>query len=260
MKLNPFKISALAFAALALVATSAQAQSTLNYNEGDLLLGFDNGGTSDYVMDLGSATQFTTTASFTLTGLGNFQTDLSNTFGSSWNSTSTVLWGAGAENSANDALWATSSTSTPWHDSFDQSTPVSALDTIGTNSYAGSTSTANSPKGLIETTSNDSSWASFESVANGGTGNSANSAGSGSLSGYFLPGIMDATSSKLYLSEMTEGSTSSGTELGYFQVNSAGTLTYTGVSAVPEPSTYALMILGGVLMLGWKFGRRSNMA
>jgi len=251
----------LAFAGLALIASSAKAQ--LVYNDGDLFIGYENGGAQDYLIDVGQASQFTTSSQLTL-NLGSTGTDLSSIFGSSWFGSSTVKWGAagattfGDGSAAGDTVWATSTSTTPWSNSFDQSTPTGALATIGGN-FNGASSTANSNFALLEATSNGASWASFESVANGGTGNAANSSTSGSLSGYFQPGINGLTNQKLYLTELTEGSTTPGQVLGYFQENSSGVVTFTG-SAVPEPSTYALMILGmAALFFVTKFGRRSDL-
>lgn len=263
MKLHTLKTAMLALAGLALIASSAKA-ATLAYNDGDLFIGFNNGGTQDYLIDVGQASQFTASSQFTL-NLGATGADLNSTFGGSWFGSSTVQWGAagattfGDGPAAGDTVWATSTSTTPWSDSFDQSTPTGALATIGGN-FNGGTSTTNSNFALVEATSNGASWASFESVANGGTGNAANSSTSGSLSGYFQPGIVGTTSQKLYLTQLTEGDTSAGQPLGYFQINSSGTVTFTGASAAPEPSTYALMILGGAaLLFVTKFARRSDL-
>jgi hypothetical protein len=263
MKLYTLKTIMLAFAGLALIVSSAKA-ATLTYNDGDLFIGFNNGGSQDYLIDVGQASQFTTSSQFTLS-LGGTGTDLSSIFGGSWFGSSTVQWGAagattfGNGPAAANTVWATRTSTTPWANSFDQSTPTGALATIGGN-FNGSGSTANSNFALLEATSNGASWASFESVANGGTGNAANSSTSGSLSGYFQPGIMGLTNQKLYLTELTEGSTNPGQAIGFFQIASNGQVSFTGASAAPEPSSYALMVLGGaVLFFAIKFGRRSEL-
>lgn len=261
MKLPNLKAALLAIAGLALVASSAKAALT-TYNDGDLLVGFNNNGSNDYLIDLGQASQFTVNSQLTLS-LGNTGADLSATFGGSWYGSSTVLWGAGGAtvfgvgSAGANTVWATSTSSTPWSDSFDQSTPQTALTTIG-NNFNGSTSTVNSSLAIVEATSGSASWASFESIANGGTGSSANSSTSGSLSGYFQPGIVGTTSQKLYLTQVNEGDTSAGQLLGYFQIGSNGTITFTGANVVPEPSTYVLMILGGVVLFVVA-RRRSNL-
>ena len=261
MKLHTLKTAVLALVGLALVASSAKA-ATLNYNDGDLFIGFVNGGTQDYLIDVGQATQFFgVSGTITLSGLGGTATDLNSTFGGSWFGSASVKWGAAgttdfgtdSSNSGN-TVWATRTSTTPWTDSGNQSSPNSSIDTIANGDFVGNASTANSSVAMVQTASNGASWASFESVANGGTG--ANST-SGSIGAYFQPSIEGLTNQKLYLTQLTEGDTNPGQSLGYFQINSGGTITFT--NAVPEPSTYALMILGGAaLLFVTKFGRRSD--
>jgi hypothetical protein len=257
MKLHTLKTAVLALAGLALIASSVKA-ATLTYNDGDLFIGFVNGGTQDYVVDVGQASLFTTSSQLTLS-VGATGTDLSSTFGGSWfGSTGAggVLWGGAGTLGASDTVWATSTSSTPWAQSFDQSTPTNNISQFGLGAYDASTSTTNSNVALKEATSGGSSWASFESVANGGT--AANSP-VGSFA-YFTPSIEGTTSQKLFLTKLTEGSTGLGQSIGFFQINSGGTITFTGTSAVPEPSTYALMILGGAaLLFVTRFGRRSDL-
>ncbi len=255
MKLTYFKTSALALASFAFVATSAQAAS-LTYNDGDLYLGFDETGVSnDVVVDLGQVSQFSITEAKTTVPTGTIVNDLDSgtTFGANWDSvTSTLLWGAAAANSNTDEVWATKAGATPWLESNDQSNAFNSVENIG---GAGSTIDANGA--AIQATSGGASWAAYESTANGGTG--ANSP-TGSLQEYFQPGIMTGIGSKLYLDALVEGTSNPGTELGYFTINSGGTISFTGANApvsTPEPSTYALMILGGAMMLGWKFRRRN---
>src|SRR5437868_5371028 len=106
MKLHTLKTTMLALAGLALIASSAKA-ATLTYNDGDLFIGFVNGGTQDYVIDVGQASLFTTTSQLTLS-VGATNTDLTSTFGGSWYGSSTVLWGGAGAAGSNNTVWATS--------------------------------------------------------------------------------------------------------------------------------------------------------
>ncbi len=259
MKLHTLKSALLAIAGLALIASSAKAQTV--YNDGDIFIGFNNGGTNDYLIDVGQASQFVGVTGTVNLSIGNTGADLSAIFGAGWDSSSALKWGAAGATTFGDGaanpntVWATSTSTTPWSNSFDQSTPVSALATIGGN-FGGNSSTANSSVALEEATSGAASWASFESVANGGTG--ANST-AGSFA-YFVPGVVGTTTQNLYLSQLNEGDTSAGPALGFFSIASNGQISFTAAAA-PEPSTYALMILGGAaLLFVSRFARRSDLA
>jgi uncharacterized protein (DUF2147 family) len=65
MKLNKITAAAMALALAAALATAAQAAAP-TWSDGDVFVGFENGGTNNYVVDLGPASQFTS-ASTTLT-------------------------------------------------------------------------------------------------------------------------------------------------------------------------------------------------
>ena len=104
-KLLPAAI--IAAAAGALLAPSARATGNVTYTQGDLLLGFEEPGASNnYVVDLGSPTEFitlsqsgATTNLNTTLGLGNLANDLASAsgFGSNWYTPgafgSNVQWG-----------------------------------------------------------------------------------------------------------------------------------------------------------------------
>ena len=83
-----------------LAAAFSTASATLPYSNGDLLLGVrataEPGSTKDYVINLGSATQFTQAiAPFTVGGLGNLAADLgfySDSQGDAWHQRGDVFW------------------------------------------------------------------------------------------------------------------------------------------------------------------------
>src|SRR5579862_3943669 len=116
MKLRKLTMALLAVAGLAFITSVANATTT-SYNDGDLFLGFratgGTGATTDYLLNIGQASQFTTHAQFTLS-LGTIANDLSATFGSNWYSRTDLLYAVVGGTLSNDSLWASNPNSTPW--------------------------------------------------------------------------------------------------------------------------------------------------
>lgn len=261
--MNPKKLLLTGLVALAVAAVGAQAQvisgldSLSSAFDGDLVLGVRNASaTNDLVIDLGSYSQFhglTAGTTYTLTDVKS--ADFISTFGANVftnaGTTWTVFGGVGTSGSdltpkvTNGTLWG----STPW--------------TSGTfNTLARSNSQ--------QATSNDID--AFTSSLSGGTSLSGNGAqnipvGPGSFTtlirptnnfGYFQVGIEASTvgTSKLELFELAPG-TGAGIDLGTFTLTSSG-LTFTAFQAIPEPSTYAMIL--GVATLGFAAIRRRKQA
>lgn len=249
----------LALAGAVLLTQQAQAQNT--YTTGDLLLGFSEAGaTNDYLVDIGAASTYIDAApgsSFVVSD-GNIALDLSSNslFGSGWATNSNVLWGiaGGTDNisgtfgllaktvflskaegtpgvpNASPLIEKSSGTEGPWDN------VVNGTLGVGFN---GSTQTANSTVATIQLASNGNSWATT----------SANAFGSG----YNIDSNLTPTGSVLDLYELQphSGTTTPGTFLGDFSLSSGGVLTFqaAGTAAIPEPSSWALGVVGFMVML-----------
>jgi hypothetical protein len=256
---------------VALLASTAQAQTTVTTSAGDLLLGFEiSGGTQNYVLDIGPASYYTgqsstpgTTNITTSKSLGNFTLDLSSVFGPSWDtqqSGNNVQWGVvGASSTLGSAGGIPVSTyfvtdaepsSAPAEGSkTSQNTEVNLIKSFGYqagNGIDNAQSTANSNVGVIESASLANSWSS----------NTPGTQAFGSSLDVESASNVNPISATLDLYELlpTNGSgagkgTGSGVFLGDFTLTSGGTLDFTSAAAaVPEPSTYAL-IFGGLATL-----------
>jgi hypothetical protein len=272
MKKNLITSTLLAMAGIALLTQPAKA-TTLSYSDGDILLGFhDSSKTTDYVLDLGNFSQFQghTVGYSTTLSLGSVGTDLTNIFGAGWTNSSSVYWGAVGTDSNTDALFATraeiygvQSHATAWarQNDTNQSGVNTTITGMGYNAFDSNASTANSSVGFAQPTSMSDSWANWQP----GGGNS-----SGISLAYFNPTIEGnfqhgtgnggayGSGSVLNLFEMQDGS-GSGSYLGSFTINDSGSVTFQ-VTSVPEPSTYAMVAAGGLLVLSMRNRLRKKQA
>ena len=270
MKIKTMVVSALLFAG-ASVAAHAQAAY------GDLILGFElAGNTTNLEVDLGSVSSFIGTAPGTysiVTGLG---TDLSSTYGSGWNTNSNLNLGVVGSTSGTSGfagqlkrtLWVTSS-GTAYSQSVASlyagaNSNISALyGQSAAEGAFGGVSVSSSPADLIQTTAFSGttqgiltgttlagSWTSQE--ATGGSGFSIPI-----TSGAVLEAAMNSSggtvTNELYMLNPGSGPA---TDLGTFSLNSSGDLTFTALSVIPEPSTYAMIL--GVFALGFVMLRRRH--
>ena len=234
--------SLLAMVGAALIAAGAQAQ--LTYTDGDLFFGFrDTISQKGYLVDLGAYTQFTDPLTFSALSFGGSSTigaDLVQQFGASWYTTSTLKWGIFA-NSDGDGVFLGSKLvgTATWLTPNDASAALTAggINTVATGFLAGGTTTA----------STNSADAGFQTSTAGGTywygvNQSPNFSSASPFNG---AGIEAAVTNNLSLYQLA-GSTPTAL-LGALKINSAGTIS--AVAAVPEPSTYVLFGIGGLLLL-----------
>jgi len=247
---------ALAFAAI--LSTSAHAQN-LTYNTGDLLIGFEeNGTTNNYVVDLGAASQFinaSTPLTFSLS-----TSDLTTAFTSNWASnsqTNLVQWGViggssktgsitlGGDTLAKNTLFytqgelnvGTAATAPKELNNAGQNTINGKIVNFETD-FGGETPSAGSTLALQATIESNGTANSYgDEVINQnifGIGSSIEQPASGSYTG-----PTNSVSDLFQLNASTPSGVTPGTDLGTFSLASSGTLTFTP-EAVPEPSSWAL--------------------
>ena len=263
-KLNPFAVAALAAAGLVTGATRAQAQSaTISSNSPDLLLGFrvadgatGTGANTNLELDLGhTAAQLLTAAggfrsggSVTLGGTGFQQdlsaSDLSTAFGSNWASLTSgggkVEWSVFGANTNTNEFWITNTATFARSTSSTQVGIVQEMENVYAG-LTGSVSTANSDEDYIDTNAS-------------GDGNSYTSAITNAESGdnweySFGPSETVVGNNSLVGLYDSPVGTGNATQIGAFSLGNTGTLTFT---AVPEPSTWATIVLGAMSLLAFR--------
>lgn len=252
--------SAFAVFAAAVSLLSTNATAALNYSNGDLLLGFrssaDPGSTTDYVVNIGPASQFTTASStFTVANLGNIAADLVATFSNpgvaDWNARAEVSWGIiGTDLPADPAntLYATKSRdkanlgtqTTPYNRASNttQSTVNSRIRAF-VSGYTLSDANAASPKGTLQPTSATNSYYSCTYTG------PAFQYFSG-FEGNFGAGTAGSVLDLYRLAPTTQNTAGAGQiYVGSFQLDNNGQLTFTpAAAAVPKfsfaASTYSV--------------------
>jgi hypothetical protein len=275
MKLNTLTKTALLVIAGALTIQSAKAQFNPSVAgddgaavSGDLVLNFTDDGTTDYELDLG---QFSTyTMALHTIDIANIASDLGTLYGSgsfttAFDSSSLVVGIVGINNSGSTVDGVKNSS-------------VFASDT-SLVPYAGETSsTLGGPVSDIAAEYNpakDTTNPPTDGTPTGGDG--AYEVPAANLYGYDktlskissnyprLDENLDGTAPKLYLDTLQPGASSfvAGTSTedlnGYFTITSAGEVEFDVPSlSTPEPSTYALMILGGALLACWQLRRKAT--
>jgi len=282
MKKNRLLTSAvLALAGVGLMASPARA-AILTYSDDDLILGFHaTGGTGvtlDYMVNLGQASIYRdATGTFKLDGsngspinLGNIGADLAATFGSDWSTRDDLYWGIFGSSNSSDigsdiagTEYASKAETTygTARAAFNRANLGIQTQTGGKISAAGIayaqnyTSTANSPKGAIQNTTDPDSYASYQT--NSGTTSFTNILGA---LGTFSNG---ANQSALDLFRMTPSGVANqkGSYEGTFTIDgTSGVITFstTPPSAVPEPSTYGLAMAAAAVAFIVARRRRSQ--
>ncbi len=262
------RLAVLATAGVAFGVTAHAA--TTSYSAGDLFIGFTKtGSSSDYLVDIGQASNFTSQTSWTTVtlSLGNVATDLAATFGSDWATNSAVSWGVvgtthlstvGGDGprtvyaSKNGESWTNYVNNTGWKDA--STTSLSTADsriTTLAGAYAGKTSTANSSVGIVQTsvsTAGNDAFASYQPGGANATGGASNESFA-----FFNPSILGSNAGGISADTLgifrlvpISGSTPPASPVGDFTINSEGSISFT---AVPEPASVSLGLAGATLML-----------
>jgi len=276
--MNKIKISLLAAIGTISLAISSYAQ-TVTANDGDVIMGFRTtgspGNTLDLEVDLGSYMNFDLMngATFTLTQLSPL--DLSGTYGSSWHTRSDLDWSVAATSYnvgsdiglPNNTYFVTSVNSGGTSTVFKRQTSTLQL-SVSQNIDAlaggltGEPSTANSNFAALIT---DSGNSYNTNISNGGSFTRPWNANSTSLMTFGnvennanIPSGSYVASDFYELLPTTSG-TANAVDLGQFRLYDTGALTFTAVSAVPEPATTSALLVG-LGVIGYVMRRRASKA
>ena len=267
---------------------AAETHAALNYSDGDLLLAFratgGTGANTNVVVNLGNASAFANLApgaTFVLdTEFGNLKADLDFYFGLSWQSRVDLLWSvSGVQKFAGNGFVGNTSFATntqigtvtlglqnsaAWTrpaNSFESNPFTNKIKSFGDRfalgdgdaSPTGSTESTNGSEILIQPANGINSYTSFMPGGLNTTGATAFSrfGGATGIEGNFGSGTAGAV---LDLYEAGNGSGNAAFE-GTFSIANNGTVTFT--SAVPEPSSVAVLC-AGTAVLGCLRRRKFN--
>ncbi len=248
---------------LALAAIFFAVSASASYTAGDVFLGFratsGQGNTQTVLIDVGNFSKFTSAVA--PLSLGNFGTELSNTFSSSWNTLDTVLWSGIAYDPATKSMFNTIAEVTlgvapagyASRSGTSQASTGAQVANVGFQFNSGliggeaSTVPANSGTTIIENSSDSNYWvasnrtpswsvAGWNLEGNFGGGSPPGSSGTGAAVAQLA----------FYRIAPTPGGTG-GIFLGTFSINDNGNVTY--VPAVPEPASALLLGLGAIGLL-----------
>jgi hypothetical protein len=241
-------------------AIPAHAQTTLSVNQPDLLLCFEildqsstaTGGQENLEVDLGSLSSIESAAA--ATGSTSFGTrlsltDLTQTYGGNWNASNSgngIFWSVFSASASNNEVYTTDSVQ-PKSDTNGHLSPTNSLMSQVYSDMDGNQSTANSNYAYVTNSQSDSN--SFtQSVGNGSNGGTNWGDFNSDVPGNVLKQTTSSTAFAFYDMKVTSSQTAA-TEIGTFGLSSAGVLTFTEVSAVPEPSTWAAILVGSACLV-----------
>ena len=288
MKKNTIITALLAMAGLALVNTNANAGTAPTSSVGDLFLALrtvdtTSGATTstdDYLADLGSYTDFeaggkfynpgvavnldTTTNTEYGTDMGaNWTTDVASASlgGSSWYTSGNTYYAVFGINTTGSGLSTkyyvfgtdNEGPATPWTQATNASNKNAWTDIVGIPGpdFNGATLAPNSNEGVLSSASNTNGY-SYDQFGNGHS--SANLA----VLGQTLTGAQSdealVNTAALALYYIPASGNGAEVELGTFNISSGGTLSFT---AIPEPSTYAMVGIAIVFCVVWRMKRNS---
>jgi len=254
MKKNSIlKAALLAVAGIGLFATHANA--TLTYSSDDLFIGFYSVNSStDYLIDIGQASNFLNAASGSTTTIGTFGNDLTTAFGSGWATDQSVKWVVFGTDQLHTTSYDTSTytnyatkpegvvgTLETGYLRNNQSTQASASNAMIGVENAYKNGTLSGEGGYLQSTAVSNS---LYSQTAGGSGIAFANYTAGDFSNGTSQSVLDLF--RMVKVSSVDGST--GSYVGSFSINDSGTTSFT-VTAVPEPSTYGLAVLGGAAAL-----------
>jgi len=252
MKINKKITTALlVLAGVAFIGTSAPAQVA---SPGDLVLAFrltNSGGTgTDLEFDLGAITSFTS-AGFNQGLLMNVNADLITTYGANWNTNANLVWSVVGTNTVGSSSKKQIYISNPTNAAV---SPISSVGTPYANIsyiYQGTGTALTLGTQVSETTS--TSYYQTLTNASGANGPVPYSNDYG-FAPYATEQSVSASGSSLdvyhYNGTQTSPNTPAGVvDAGTFSLSSSGAFSVTTPVAVPEPASYVLCGIAGVLFV-----------
>ena len=281
------KTAGLLAIACALALTPDSANAAIIYNDGDLILGFratgGQGASTNYLVDLGSASPLVTSTSPIVFSLGNIGTDLSTIFGANWFSRADVLWSVSGVQKisgngfASNTMFATRSdsvdgplgtnTTAPWNrpSTFAAGAPATKIQSLGLKYGQGTTGgvagfdqmeSTNAPgMGLIQPTSQGNSYDEYQPGGSQTTGVSAYGyfADLNGIEGNFASNGSGFSVLDLYTVAPGSGGASFRDSV---TISNGGTLTFT--PPVPEPTAAVTLALGGMVLASLRRRRATS--
>ncbi len=258
--MNKTKILLGVIASAALCGTPALAQ--INYQNGDLLAGFRNGGSTELIVDLGSIANFQT--AYYATNFTGMAAAITSVFGSTsgvyWsvfgaNDTSSSPYNLAVTQTDPNTLWNTLARSNPNNrttapfvagSSASQGLAVGVVGSIGGLTSSSLPGVTDISLNIVSVNTSLGGYSSFMADPN-----------SGNLGGNWPYSIenLGAGVSDLYQSNPGNHFTQHGSYLGSFTLAANGALTFVGV---PEPSTWAMLGTGGLSLLCFARARRNK--
>jgi hypothetical protein len=210
-------------------------------NAQEMYLGFNDaaGPTSaqnDYVIDLGASSQFTTTASLNLSSDFNAST-FNTAFGSDGSSLSDVAVGAVAGVTSPSVVYFQTGTLAAGTSAAKISSSAALAASLSGGEYSSATS---------------GGWSSYVAVSPILPGSNPPGSIAGDTSNPLSQLTSGIITESLYEAVLGTGRTPTVTitDVGTFDINlNNDSITYAGVSAVPEPATYGLLAAGGLLIV-----------
>ena len=241
MKLTITTLSILVALSVACLGQSSPDTTVPFPQDGDLFIGFHGSAANEYLVDLGSYTQFDNQSVGFHLDIGNYAADLTTVFGSGWASDPNVQWGVAGTLDASSVVFASKVEpmvgmfAIPWarQSTSAQSVTGSTIDTMVYGDYAGQDSTPNNPRGVIHSTAG-LSWASYN--------NGANSPGASfntwvpTVEAPVFPGGSGIPTTRLDLFKMLPDNTGTnppGTYMGSFDIDSAGNVSFDVFAPLP---------------------------
>jgi hypothetical protein len=247
-------LCALSAAAAGILSTPVTSEAALEANERDLFLCFRAGDGTGYMVNIGSASQFSSaTGSITVDIGGNLAANLDAALGDGWETRADVMWSiSGVQKTAGEDLPANTmfasraqpvagTPSTPWNrpSAFGAGAPALKMETMRSRFITGTTAgqTEVDPNELKQDPEDLNGYVQYQPGGDNTSGLTA--------FGYFTNGALGienhfgprgegeptgTAGSVLDLYQLIPGS-GAGTRIGTFQLNDSGTLTFTsGIS------------------------------